>query len=110
MMSARNASPIDGVAGDRLGEGLADQRGGDVAIVEARGDPIGDRALQRLMVEDRGHQEGGELGLAPHRLLRLLADPREQRIVAREPDDAGGQTLRHGELPNSAPPGTAEPV
>ena len=36
------------VAGDRLGEGLADQRRGNVRIVEARGDPMGDRALQRL--------------------------------------------------------------
>ena len=67
-------------------------------LIESRGDPVGDRAFQRLVVEDRRHQERRELRLAPHRLLRFLADSRKQRIAAGEPDNPGGQTLRHDEL------------
>ena len=92
------------IARDRLAEGLANEGGGDVRIVEPRRDPVGDRALERLMVEDRRHQEGGELGLAPHRLLRLLPDAGEQRIASGKPDDPGSQTLRHDELQAFAPP------
>ncbi len=86
------------IAENRLGEGLADERGGHVGVVEPRRDPVGDRAFQRRMIEDRRLQERRQFGLAPHRLVRLLADAREKRIIPGEPDDAGRQSLRHGEL------------
>ena len=45
------------IARDRIVEDLADQRGGDIGVVEPRGDAMGDRAFERLVVEDGGHQE-----------------------------------------------------
>ena len=93
------------IAIDRLRVGLADEGRRNVRIVQPRGDPEDDRALQRVMVQDGGHQEGRELGLAPDRLFGFLTDAREQRIVAGEPDDAGSRTLRHEKL--LAPPSQA---
>ena len=93
-----------GIAENRLSERLPYQRSGKIAVVETRRDAVGDRTLKTVMVEDVRHQERRELRLAPHRFFRFLPDAREQRIVASEPDNSGGQTLRHDELPNSAAP------
>jgi hypothetical protein len=48
-----------------------------------------DRRFERVMIEDRGHQERRESRLALRGLLRLAPDLREQRIGARQSDDVG---------------------
>ena len=88
-----------GVARDRLLEGLADQRGGKIAMVEPRGDAMRHRAFERVVIENVDGEKQRELWLAPRRLFRFLTDARKQRIGASNPDDPGGQTLRHDETP-----------
>ena len=66
-----------GVARDRLFEGLADQRGGKVAMVEPRGDAVRHRPFERVVVENVHGEKQRELRLAPHRFFRFLPDARE---------------------------------
>jgi hypothetical protein len=72
-------------------------------MVETRGDAMRDRAFKRVVVEDIHGEEQRELRLAPPGFLSLLPDPRKQRVGACDPNDSGGQTLRHDELPNRRP-------
>ena len=71
---------------------------GTSPMVEPRGDAMDDGALERLVVQDRRHQERRELRLAPRGLLRFGADAREQRIVAADADQMGDLALRHDNL------------
>ena len=45
------------VARDRLDEGLADQRGRQVAMIEPRGDTVRDRTFKRIVVEDANREK-----------------------------------------------------
>jgi len=89
--------PDGGVAGDDIVVFLADQRGRQIGMRQPLGDAIGDRVLQRVVIENGGHQEGAERGVALDRLLRFDAHAREQRVAAAEPDQFGD--LRHKALP-----------
>ena len=57
------------------------------------------RAFERMVVENVHGEKQRELRLAPHRFFRFLPDAGKQRICASNPDDPGGQTLRHDETP-----------
>ena len=70
-------------------------------MIEPGCDAMRHGAFERMMVENIDGEKEREFGLAPDRLFRFLPDAGEQRIGARDPDDPGGQTLRHDELPNS---------
>ena len=65
------------LARDRLLEGLADQRGRKVAMVEPRGDAVRHRRFERVMVENVDGKKERQLRLAPRRLFGLLPDSRE---------------------------------
>ena len=65
------------VARDRLLEGLADQRGRKVAMIEPRGDTMRHRPLEGVVVKDVDGKKESKLRLAPDRLLRFLPDARE---------------------------------
>ena len=64
----------------RVGIGLPDQLGRHVGMVEPLGNAVDDRGLQRVVVQDRGIDEGGELRLAADDVLGLVADARPDRI------------------------------
>ena len=81
-MSARKAAPIEAIARDHVLVGLPDERARRVAVIEPLGDAMNDRVLERIVIEDRRHEEGGERGIAPRGFFRLDADAREHRIVA----------------------------
>ena len=87
-----------GVARDGFRESLTDQRGRQIAVVEPRGDPMGDRLLQRLVIENRGGEHEREPRLPARGFLGLLPDAGEQRIIAGKPDDPGRKILRHWRL------------
>ena len=64
----------------RVGIGLPDQFGRDVGMVEPLADPMHHRRLQRVVVQDRGIDEGADLGLAADDVLGLAADLGPDRI------------------------------
>ena len=55
-MSARNASPIDGIVLERVRVGLADQFGRDVGMIEPLGDAVDDRRFERVVMQDRSNR------------------------------------------------------
>ena len=65
---------------ERVGIGLPDQLGGDVGVVEALGHTMGDRGLQRVVVQDRGIDESADLRLVADDGVGLVADFRPDRI------------------------------
>ena len=69
---------------DRLMEGVGDEFCRQRRMPQPGGDPVGDRALQRGVVQDRRHDEGGELRLGAQDILRLGAQPRPDRVEVRE--------------------------
>jgi hypothetical protein len=71
--------------------GLPDQLRRHLRVIEPLGDPVHDRGLERVVVQDGREDEGRELGLAPHHLLGLTADARPDRIDLAE--RAGGFDL-----------------
>src|ERR1700677_3405903 len=86
------------VAGNHVLVGLTNQCAGRVTMVEPFSDAVNDGVLQRVVIENSRHQERGERGVATRRLLRLDTDPREQRIVAAEPQHLRRRTLRPDNL------------
>ena len=64
----------------RVGIGLPDQFGRDVGMVEPLADAMHHRRLQRVVVQDRGIDEGADLGLAADHVLGLVADLGPDRI------------------------------
>ena len=72
-MSTRKAGPIDGIAGDCLLEGLAQQRARHGRVMEAVGDPLNDGVFQAVLVENDGMEEPTQRRFAVDRLLRLVA-------------------------------------
>jgi hypothetical protein len=49
-------------------------------MIEPISEAMDDRAFQPVMIENRAQNKTGDLGLAPHDLLRLNADARKHRI------------------------------
>ena len=80
----------------RVGIGLPDQFGRHVGMVEPLADPVHHRRLQRVVVQDRGIDEGADLGLAPDHILGLGADLGPDRIDLLEGRLGPGLLLRHG--------------
>ena len=64
----------------RIVIGLTNEVGGDVGVVEPLTDAVGDRSLERVVVQDVLVDEGGELWLAACDVLRFAADARPDRI------------------------------
>ena len=88
----------------RIGIGLPDQFGRDVGMVEPLADPMHHRGLQRVVVQDRGIDEGADLGLAADDVLGLGADLGPHRIDLLEGRLGPGVLLRHGSpLPEFGP-------
>ena len=57
------------------------------------------RAFERMVIENVHGEKQRELWLSPQSFFRFLPDAGEQWIGARDPDNPGGQTLRHDEAP-----------
>ena len=72
------------LGGEHLGEGLADQIAGDVMMVEPVGDAMGDRLLERMMVEDVTVDEARQLRLGSRDRFRLGANPLPNGVEAGE--------------------------
>src|SRR5215813_8423852 len=64
----------------RIRIGLADQFAGDLDVIEPLRQAMHDRRLERVVMQDRRIDEAGDLGLATHRLFRLVADAPPGRI------------------------------
>jgi hypothetical protein len=58
-----------------------------------------------MMIENIHGKKQRELWLAPRRFFRFLSDSGKQGIGASDPDNPGGQTLRHDETPKLGLPG-----
>ena len=82
--------PDAGITRDQVVELLPDQHAGQIGVGEALGDALGDGVFERIVVENRSYEEGGERGIAPQRLLRFDANALKQRI-GRECDELGGR-------------------
>ena len=65
---------------ERIRIGLADQLAGNVRAVEPLRDPVDHRGFERIVVEDRGIDEGRKLGFGPGDVLRLVADAFPYRV------------------------------
>ena len=65
---------------ERVRIGLADQLAGNIRAIEAVRDAMDDGGLQRIVVEDRGVDEGGKLRLPTGDVLRLAADALPYRV------------------------------
>ena len=74
-------------------------------MVEPLGDPMHHRRLQRVVVQDRGIDEGADLGLAADDVFRLGADARPHRIDLVKGRLGPRLLLRHeSSLPDLRPP------
>ena len=85
---------------DRLVEGVGDEFGRQRRVPEPGRDPVGDRAFQGGVVQDRRDDEGGELRLGPQDVLRLVPQPRPDRVDDREVMRGviEGRTGAHGRM------------
>ena len=80
----------------RVGIGLPDQLGLDVGMIEPLADAVHHRRLQRVVVQDRGIDEGADLGLAADHGFGLGTDPGPHRIDLLDRRLGLGVLLRHG--------------
>ncbi len=69
---------------DRLVEAVGDELGRQGGVAQPGGDPVGHRAFQGGVVEDRRHDEGRELRLVAHHRLGLGAQARPDRVADRQ--------------------------
>ena len=76
-----------GVARDHVQKRLPDQIAGHFLMVEPVSQPMDDRALQPVMIEDRTQHKARHFRLAAHDLLGLYADARKHRIDVAKADD-----------------------
>ena len=79
-MSARAAWPISGSASMASLKAWTIRSGADVGIAEALRQPMRQRLLETVMVEDEREDEAAQGGLMPCDRLRLLADAVPDRI------------------------------
>ena len=69
------------VPGEHRLEGLVDQHGIDIRMVEPLRKAMADRFLEAIVAQDGRVDEASERRLGRHRCLRLLADLRPNRVV-----------------------------
>ena len=79
-MSARKASPIDGLSLSASHVGLTNEAARQRGMVQPLGQPIDHRGFKGVVMQNRRIDEGGELRLAPRRFFGLAAHPRPYRI------------------------------
>ena len=91
-----------GIMLERVGIGLPDQLGRDLGAVEALGDAVDDRRLQRVMMQDGRIDEGRKLGLAARDFLGLAADARPDRVHLVERARHSCLLLGHDRLPHDS--------
>src|SRR5450755_1682910 len=84
---------------ESLVEGMADQLARNVGMVEPRGDAVGDRLLELVVIEYGRENKGRELRCAPRDLFRFLADARPYRIEAANGFGELGLMLGHETSP-----------
>ena len=65
---------------ERVGISLPDQFGGDVGVIEPLADAMHHRSFQRVVMQDRGIDEGGELGLGADDVFGFGAQLRPDRV------------------------------
>src|SRR5262249_21470542 len=78
---------------ERVRIGLADQLAGNVRPIEPVRDAVDDRRLERIVMEDRGVNEGRKLRLVPGDVLGFAADALPNRVDGVEL--AAGRMLSH---------------
>jgi hypothetical protein len=86
---------------ERVDIGLTYQVGRDFRAVEALGDAVDDRCLQRVVMQDGRIDEGRELGLATRDLFGLAADARPDRVNLVE-RTSSRLLLSHDRLPHNS--------
>ena len=75
--------------GEHLPEGLRDQAGVDVGMVEALRQAVAHGVLEAVLAEDGGVDEAGQRRLGAHRLLGLAPQLRPDGIDRRDVGDLG---------------------
>ncbi len=93
------------IIGEHIEIGLANEVARDFRMPKPRGEPVDDRALKRVMVQDRRHHDPRNLGLAMDRLLGFGPHPRENGIDTVNADDfcgfMHGVAERHATTPSA---------
>ena len=92
-----------GVVGQHLREGLGDQPGVDVGVIEPLRQAVAHGILEAVLAQDGGIDEAAERRLAAHDLLGLAAQLRPDRVDGGDVGPLGRARLAsHGLSPRAA--------